>query len=69
MEINLYVRDDFSGLPELLRDEREVYLVYDRNVEWAAERIRGLCALQGAMAGPRARGGTRTRTSLRDNGF
>jgi 3-dehydroquinate synthetase len=50
MEIKLYVREDFSGLPELLMDEREVYLVYDRNVEWAAERIRGLCALQGAMA-------------------
>ena len=50
MIINLYVRDDFSLLPELLRDEGEVYLVYDRNVTWAAERILGLCALQGAMA-------------------
>ena len=48
--IRLYVRDDFSGLPELLRDEGEVFLVYDRNVSWAAESIRGLCALQGAMA-------------------
>lgn len=50
MEIDLYVRDDFSLLPELLRDEREVFLVYDRNVSWAAESIRGLCALKGAMA-------------------
>ena len=50
MEIRLYVRDDFSGLPELLGNEREVYLVYDRNVEWAAERIRGLCALKGYYA-------------------
>ena len=49
-EIRLYVREDFSALPELLRDEGEVYLVYDRNVSWAAEQIRGLCALQGAMA-------------------
>lgn len=48
--IRLYVRDDFSGLPELLRDEGEAFLVYDRNVEWAAERIQGLCALKGAMA-------------------
>ncbi len=50
MEIDLYVRDDFSLLPELLRDEGEVFLVYDRNVSWAAESIRGLCALKGAMA-------------------
>ena len=50
MEIKLYVREDFSGLPELLKDEREVYLVYDRNVSWAAERIEALCALRGAMA-------------------
>ena len=50
MEIDLYVRDDFSLLPELLRDERDVFLVYDRNVSWAAESIRGLCALKGAMA-------------------
>ena len=50
MEVDLYVRDDFSLLPELLRDEREVFLVYDRNVSWAAESIRGLCALKGAMA-------------------
>lgn len=50
MEIQLYVRDDFSGLPEILREENEVYLVYDRNVEWAAESIRGLCALKGAVA-------------------
>ena len=49
-EIRLYVREDFSALPELLRDEGEVFLVYDRNVEWAAECIRGLCALKGAMA-------------------
>jgi len=50
METTLYVRDDFSALPEVLRGEGEVYLVYDRNVEWAAESIRGLCALKGAMA-------------------
>ena len=49
-EIRLYVREDFSALPELLRGEGEVYLVYDRNVSWAAERIQGLCALKGAMA-------------------
>ncbi len=49
-EIRLYVREDFSDLPGLLREENEVYLVYDRNVSWAAERIRGLCALRGAMA-------------------
>ncbi len=50
MEIKLYVKEDFSGLPELLKEEKEVYLVYDRNVAWAAERVRALCALQGAMA-------------------
>ena len=49
-EIRLYVRDDFSALPELLRDEGEVFLVYDRNVSWAAERIQGLCTLKGAIA-------------------
>lgn len=48
--IRLYVRDDFSLLPELLSDEREVFLVYDRNVAWAAESVRGLCALKGLMA-------------------
>ena len=50
MEIKLYVKEDFSGLPELLKEEKEVYLVYDRNVAWAAECVRALCALQGAMA-------------------
>lgn len=50
MEIRLYVREDFSGLPELLKEEKEVYLVYDRNVSWAAERVGALCALKGAMA-------------------
>jgi 3-dehydroquinate synthetase len=49
-EIRLYVRENFSVLPELLRDEGEVYLVYDRNVSWAAEQIRGLCALKGFYA-------------------
>ena len=50
MKIELYVREDFSGLPELLKEEKEVYLVYDRNVSWAAERVGALCALKGAMA-------------------
>ena len=50
MEIKLYVREDFSGLPEILEDESEVFLVHDRNVTWAAERIAGLCALKGTMA-------------------
>ena len=50
MEIRLYVRDDFSGLPALLEGESEVFLVYDRNVSWAAERVAALCALKGAMA-------------------
>ena len=49
-DIRLYVREDFSGLPELLRDEKEVFLVHDRNVSWAAERIGALCALRGALA-------------------
>ena len=44
MKIELYVREDFSGLPELLKEEKEVYLVYDRNVSWAAERGGGRCA-------------------------
>ena len=35
----LYARDDFSGLKELLAEENEIFLVYDRNVEWAAEDI------------------------------
>ena len=49
-EIRLYAREDFSDLPGLLREENEVYLVYDRNVSWAAERIGAMCALKGTMA-------------------
>ena len=49
-EIKLIVNEDFSGLPEVLGKEPEVFLVYDRNVEWAAKDIEGRCALKGAMA-------------------
>ena len=37
-------------MPELLEGESEVYLVYDRNLSWAAERIAAQCALKGTMA-------------------
>lgn len=37
--LNIYVREDFSGLGALLKDERQVFLVYDRNVAWAAEEV------------------------------
>lgn len=38
-ETRLYVRDDFSGLGQLLEGEREVFLVYDRNVARFAEEV------------------------------
>ena len=38
-EIQIIVREDFAGLGEYLAGEREVFLIYDRNVEWAARDI------------------------------
>lgn len=38
-EIKIYVREDYSGLSEILAEEKEVFLIYDRNVEWAARDI------------------------------
>lgn len=38
-EIRLYVNEDYSGLGELLAGEKEVFLIYDRNVKWAAKDI------------------------------
>ena len=46
----LYARDDFSSLKELLAGEKEVFLIYDRNVEWAAEDIRSRVGIRAAMA-------------------
>lgn len=37
--LDIYVREDFSGLGALIKDERRVFLVYDRNVAWAAEEV------------------------------
>lgn len=37
--LDIYVREDFSGLGALIKDERQIFLVYDRNVAWAAEEV------------------------------
>lgn len=54
-EIKLYVKEDFSALPEPLEGENEIFLVYDANVQWAAmevERVLGGVgeAFRGSMA-------------------
>ncbi len=46
----LYARDDFSGLKDLLAAEKEVFLVYDRNVGRAADDIRSRVNIRAAMA-------------------
>lgn len=38
-EITLYVKEDFSYLAEPLEGEKEIFLVYDANVEWAAAEV------------------------------
>lgn len=49
--IQLYVREDFTGLGDVLAGENEVFLVYDRNVEWAAQDILGqLSQIRATMA-------------------
>lgn len=49
----IYVHDDFSALPSLLAGEKEIYLVYDSHVRYAAESIESMLdadALKGTMA-------------------
>lgn len=38
-KLKIYVNDSWSKLPELLAGEKEVYLVYDRNLSGAADSI------------------------------
>lgn len=49
--LRIYVQDDFSVLQSLVEGEKELFLVYDRNVEWAAEQVKGLlCDVPGLRA-------------------
>lgn len=46
----LFVKEDFSFLPEALGEEKEVFLVYDSNVEGFAQEVAATVPLKGKMA-------------------
>ncbi|MDO5442162.1 MAG: 3-dehydroquinate synthase family protein [Bacteroidia bacterium] len=48
--IEIYAREDFSGLGALIREERQVFLVYDKNVKWAAHSILEAGGITASMA-------------------
>lgn len=52
-KLRIYVKDDYSMLPELIAAEKECYLVYDSNVREAAQGIESLIdgpAFKGSLA-------------------
>lgn len=49
-EIRLYVKDNYSCLPEALEGEEEVFLVYDRNVARFADEVAATVTLKGRMS-------------------
>lgn len=48
--LDIYVREDFSGLSGLLKEERQVFLVYDLNVKRAADSILAANGIIASMA-------------------